>query len=206
MAVMSPQFKAVFHHYPRTGGSSIRQALATTASFPSAHASTKTYHEATVEHGARWAYFVKICSDQWFHFGMVRNPYDFVVSLCRNWDRLEFKEFVKHAFHLKQIKPVDMAGYEFISQCEHFQVGKYAANPEYPDKGYRHLSLYRFEEEGHRRLLETTLGMASGEIKHIGASKRSADWRTYYDKESADIVTRTFEADLEHFGYDRFIP
>ncbi len=38
-------------------------------------------------------------------------------------------------------------------------------------------------------------------LPHLNASIRRRDWRSYYTKETRDLVERLFEVDLERFGY-----
>lgn len=48
-----------------------------------------------------------------------------------------------------------------------------------------------------RHDLPTTLERAHT----TGAKGPHADWRDYYDRDTVDVVTRRYQADLDHFGY-----
>ncbi len=195
MAIMSPQFQAVFHHYPRTGGTAIRELLGAVSEFPKAHASVRAFWEAA----GRPEYDLALKSALlWTHFGMVRNPYDLVVSIWANMTQrlMVLRWFIEEGFCQREIPPDRVAGFQFLSQSEFYTLPE-----ERPE-----VWIGRFESDADREYVRTTILGTESTMRQVGRSDRVADWRTYYDRETADLVTRVFEADLERFGYERFTP
>jgi hypothetical protein len=47
-------------------------------------------------------------------------------------------------------------------------------------------------------------GLPNKKLERWNASKRAVDWRKYYDEETANLITQSYQDDLDHFKYETY--
>lgn len=168
-----------FVHIPRTGGTSFRRTYGT--GYP-----TRKEHPHTPA-----SYF-----DGFKTISFVRNPYDRLVSIFGfMWRRDNITDASVQHFR-KWVK----GGIEcdFISFAEEqwpmtTEQRKWIA----PDT-------YTVKLEGWEtglQVIDAMTGLFHKPIQHANLSKRKADWREYYDDETAAIVLERYQGDFDEFQY-----
>jgi hypothetical protein len=128
-----------------------------------------------------------------YSFGFVRNPWDWTVS----------------AFHYAQQTP---ANPEHKLALSFKSLNEYVAYRE--ENHLRQQSSFLFDGDKQlvtrigrfENLQEDFNGILSdlgidGELPKRNASKRSRDWRKYYDDETYDRVAKLYARDIERLGY-----
>ena len=133
-------------------------------------------------------------------FAIVRDPYHRIVSVYLDlfdkaspvfsyesyWfgilDRnMSFKDFIKVISNI----PTSLLGPHFTPQ--------HLILKEIPG-----VMVFRIEEE--KELMDFLLGYGI-ELQHRNKSRTEYDYRTYYDKETFELVRKLYDGDVEQFGY-----
>jgi hypothetical protein len=134
-------------------------------------------------------------------FCFVRNPWDRVVSefrfriwTCQNGltPEADFARWVRLAYIDRDPRYCDWPKM-FLPQLEWLtdETGRIAVD-----------FIGRFENlQADFDTVCDAIGMGQQPLLHENRSRRSGEYRNYYDRETQDIVARVFEADIEYFGY-----
>lgn len=134
---------------------------------------------------------------RYFSFGVVRNPYDRMVSLFHDFrdqrkviGEISFEEFVLTRFRARWIENI-----HFLPQTFFLCSGKKTLVSE----------VYKFED-GLDKILSDVgeiVGFSFKSIEHARRSERD-DWRLYYENPAvADCINTAFASDFSTFGYEQ---
>ncbi len=213
--LLSVRYNFLFVHIAKTGGTSLRAALARYRwrdpyywpAFLCARLSHLTGHRM----GMKFPRHAKAIAaremlprelyDRLFKFAFVRNPWDLQVS---SWH------------HIRRERPAVLAG---IRDFEHFL--RWKLDPERPYQYHVDVSStpqtdYLVDLRGqlivdfvgrYERLardFETVcgrIGIAVPRLPHRRRATDRQDYRRYYTDDLAELVARHFRADVERFGY-----
>ena len=193
--IISDSHKFVFHHVPKTGGSSMTAALAPycrnyegVVPKEEAHGWQFAFHQPHYMHHP-----VKDLEDipeGYYSFAFVRNPFDAVVSA---WDSKKFKyfdEFVDHQIY---------TGMEYVARWTQFGYladddGKILVD--YVGR-YENLAADFYEVVG-------TIGVPLMILpkRNMTKNKVHDSYREYYSPVSRRLIERKYKKDLEFFGYE----
>lgn len=170
-----------FVHVPRTGGTSIRNALEARTEHPvRQHATAAELRRYLGQDG--W--------DRRFTFGFVRNPWDRLVSL---WAR-RAEPHTRTPKHFRAWLQSDTFHPLWrVSQVEQLSIdGRIAVN-----------FVGRFERFGldfHR--LCNLMHKPHVQILRLNHSSKGGDYTAYYNDETRDLVAHNYKDDIEAFRYD----
>ena len=215
--LLSNEHKFFFMHIPKTGGTSLRNALNTLIQSP------QPYTERDMEKKHRPAHLVKDETDNWdnlWKFTFIRNPYDRMVSYYTfyrmprqfpymhrtrkaanelsfsDWIRyLKNKEFVRLGDHPPRKIPmwrrpqVDYIFKDGIQLIDY--IGRYETLQEDYLNIANKLELNK----------DISIWKHQRELKHYNSSKRLEDFRLYYDEDARSIVKWWFMRDIKQFNY-----
>lgn len=180
----------IFIHIPKTGGSSVDEAL----KYPFQH---KTAREKRREIGhRRWS--------EVFSFSIVRNPWDRLVSFYA------FERSVRESILYEN--PVGFSEWAStlfkdgdFSVYEEGKYRRYLANQHdwlYDETGnllVNHVMRFENLQEDFRRVAQR-LGKGHVALPHNNKSQRE-DYRAYYTAETKPLVADFYGKDIETFGY-----
>jgi hypothetical protein len=188
--------KFAYIHVPRTAGITIKAAI------QSHYNDVVKPYEEDISGRLRmyqpywyWEELIPDLSNRWV-FSTVRNPYKRAVSLWKytTQDMQDYANYLKGVsfknfwdLNIKDLAPllkynIRSTQCEFLSSIE----GDLVPN------------IFRIEDQlnGIERKLEIDI------TKRLNVSK-SYNYKTYYNKDSLDIINDVFEEDFRQFGYDR---
>ena len=137
--------------------------------------------------------------EEFFTFTLVRNPWDMMVSYY-HW--LQEQSFEHAAVALAQ--RLDFSG--FLND-DHTKLtmraspyGHYMRDRAGVERCDLYIRLEHLAQD--LKPLEAHLGFSLGKVPVANASKRDADYRTYYNDADADILADICAADITRFGYE----
>ena len=200
MALINHDKKYIFLHIYKTGGMSLRQLLSGEEVIGS-HCSAIDLKETLYNTGKREVW------DEYFKFAVVRNPYDWMVSLIGYITR-----FPSHGDH-QQVSGMTMT--EFLIFCRDV-----AMKRERPHGSNKYMTLTQFLCDKNKSLLvdkvikfENIDQEVSEMQKRLGISfntlpkkningQREKDYHTYFNQEAAGLVAEIHKDDLELFQYE----
>lgn len=209
---ISHQYKTIFVHIPKTGGTSIEKTLGIKGNPPIPdHAIFYGFRKGKYLQHLTALEIKKMVSvnvyNNYFKFSFVRNPYDKLVS--------DFLWFKNHA-HLPEVKAMDFEDFLFkrvipIRNNEDInQKIRFAESQHYQDQ-------YKFiTDEKKKKIVEFIgrfenlqkdfekvcrhIGIETTKLPHLFNSG-CKDHRSYYNRKTKNAVTRIYKEDLEMFGY-----
>jgi len=178
--------KAIFMHVERTGGVSVREHLLNFEKSFERIGNTKHYSIKEAKRIIKPKYW-----DTYFKFGIVRNPYDRLVSwysVCQQRPEWAGNPMVDHARSkntfdefIKDLHPnMKLPQWEKVYACDY--IGRYE------------------DFNGSLKFICDTLKIKF-EPRHENGSKHKP-YRQYYNSETKKIVQDLFKMDLEVFGYE----
>jgi len=195
--IISDSHKFVFHHVPKTGGSSITAALAPYCrNYEGVVASEDTkgwqwgFHKPYYMHHPIRSYEAGDIPEGYYSFAFVRNPFSAVVSAWNPTKFKHFDEFVDHEI---------FTGVEIVGR--YTQMGwlaDEAGNLLVDCVGrYENLAQDFYEIVG-------TIGVPLMILpkRNITKDKVHDSYREYYSPTSRHLVERKYKKDLEYFGYE----
>ena len=195
--IISDSHKFVFHHVPKTGGSSITAALAPYCrNYEGVVASEDTkgwqwgFHKPYYMHHPIRSYEAGDIPEGYYSFAFVRNPFSAVVSAWNPTKFKHFDEFVDHEI---------FTGVEIVGR--YTQMGwlaDEAGNLLVDCVGrYENLAQDFYEIVG-------TIGVPLMILpkRNITKDKVHDSYREYYSPTSRHLVERKYKRDLEFFGYE----
>lgn len=182
--------KCAFVHIPKVGGTTILSVITQTYSVGGAiQAAVGTSpHEdvqAIKRHlGAKF--------DTYFKFGFVRNPWDRAVSVYSKRFNGEFKDFLRQLknstdFDQNAAKAPKRYYLDWFCDENGKQVVDFVGRFEHFERDLVHVC--------------SKLGFVPKTIPRLGPSNHK-HYTEYYDQEGIDIIRRTFDRDIEFFGYE----
>ncbi len=215
--IVSPGRRYIFVHVPKTGGTAMALALEARAmaddiligDAPKARRRRRRLDGVRTA-GRLWKHSTLAEAEglvtraqmaDWLCFTLVRNPWDRMVSYY-HW--LRGQSFDNPAVGLAQ--SLDFRAFLAHPQtCDSVAAWPYGAYMR-DGAGREHGDLFiRLEHlDADLAPLAAHLGFRP-EIARVNASDRAADWRSYYDADSAALVGRLCAEDIARFGY-RFDP
>ena len=195
--IISDSHKFVFHHVPKTGGSSITAAIAPYCrNYEGVVPLDDTpkwqweFHQPYFMHHPVRSYEAGAIPEGYYSFAFVRNPFEAVVSA---WDHYKFKyfdEFVNHEI---------FTGVEFVARYTQFAyLTDEAGNLLVDFVGrYENLAQDFYEVVG-------TIGVPLMILpkRNITKDKVHGSYREYYSPVSRHLVERKYKKDLEFFEYE----
>lgn len=186
--IISEEKKLIFIHIPRTGGTSIRQLF----DFPLLGFQTKAA-DLKAKLGDRWG--------EYFKFGIVRNPWDRLVS--------QYMFLREDPIGSKYQFPGGLAENETFREWIHRRLGHIPFSGDFYSREWfgdsegnslLNFVVYFENYEADVRHVLSQFNMNPEELPHLNKSNRS-HYRDYYDEETAEIVRQNFSKDIERFGY-----
>jgi hypothetical protein len=196
---VSHQYRCIFIHVPKAAGTSIKQAL----DLPGGGHWT-WYYYATY-HPELWREYTS--------FAVVRNPWDRAVSAYRH---AKMKHSHWHNEKLGLHPDYELLLDKSFEECldillrerERLQHASWAAQatqvaaPKSQGGAVMVDRLLRHETIDHDfRELCGELGAGPFALLTINRSKRSRDYREYYNERTRKVIEQVYAADLETFGY-----
>jgi hypothetical protein len=188
--MINHKHKFLFIHIPRTGGSSIE------SQFNYKEAKEKNKHRNLND----WKKTLdRETFDDYFKFGFVRNPWDFIISKYKsNW-------FAgKHPGG-----PIgERAGKSLKYFLEHYKTPTHESGETFHDyfDPEQMNFIGRFENrENDLNYISTQIGVNINTKHHVrkvqARNKNKKHYTEYYDEETKQIVAEKYARDIEYFGY-----
>ena len=210
---VSHKLRCVFVHVPKTGGTSIETALGLFGPWQEENRETMfglVRSPDLLARGLGSAFLQHLSMQElldvhapqalagYFSFGVVRNPWDRMVSVYRRTD--------PNLLERASAQGIELAGLAFGEFLERSAALSHAHLAEQSrflcDASGRTLVDFvaRFETlaEDFRKVCER-LG-AQATLPRLNTSQRD-DYRAYYDERSRALVERRYRRDIERFGY-----
>ena len=134
--------------------------------------------------------------EEYFKFGFVRNPWDWMVSLYfylqgnkrlaahKRVSKMTFSEFIKTRCRNNSLQQID-----FISDPERRMLVDFVGRFECLEEDIRYIC--------------SRLDITAPQLpqKNISYRRPQKDYRAYYDPETAGLVKQSFAEDIKIFGY-----
>ena len=192
MALISDSARFVFVHIPKTGGTSVRAALAN-------HATDRYFERSPVTKHLRarevLSQHPSVPFDDYFTFAIARNPYDLLVSF---WT---YK--MENPFHPDYVNVARLGSFTAWAEQHVRQPGMAQTCFTHDETGNQLVDdVGRFEDLGSDfATIAAKLGGDVGELRHENASSRrpSDDMIT---PQLREIVADAWSDDFANFGYD----
>lgn len=187
--------KLIFIHIPKTGGSSIKQALF--GKYISSH-----------DHAGYYRDHHELCWNSYFKFSIVRNPWDRTFSIYNfykngnnpvnakikiSMNEMSFEDFI-HLYSRGEWLPGSSFSNPLLTQqLDWISLdGKIAVD-----------LVVKFEslQEDYIRLCEE-LNIRARRLPHLKKMGNRGDYKNMYNDETKNIIYRRFKKDIEAFDYD----
>ena len=196
--LVSDSYKFVFHHVPKTGGTSITAALAPYSNLWKGTLPSDEKHGWQVQfHNVGLHLPVKEVIDSvnnypkgYFSFAFVRNPFEVIVSA---WDSEKYKDFdayVEHEVFTGLQICARRTQYEYLTDEEGSLLVDFVGR-------YENLSGDFYEIIG-----KIGVPLMLLPKRNISRERKSQDYKKYFTPLSKKTVEQKFEKDLEYFGYE----
>ena len=208
--IISDSHKFVFHHVPKTGGSSITAALAPycrnydkpTDDTPYDMAIVPdddvprwqlAYHQPFWMHQPVNEYASREIPEGYFSFAFIRNPFEIVVSAWHSEDRDKFPYFDEY---------VDSQVYTGLQLAARWPQFDYLTD----DDGkilVDYVGRYeKFAEDFYEVVSRIGVPLMIIPKRNVAKDKLHDSHRGYYSPVSRRLVEKKYEKDLEYFGYE----
>lgn len=213
--MLHSEYKLIFVHHEKTGGTSIAMALFNQDQGAKHSACDNSYDRGFTKHYSVDKALKVIGPEKWHEytrFTVVRNPWDRLVSKwC--WRR---EGALKRGCGVKDLQrehlqldaqgriPLKWFEREMVEECtrwnlsnpDDFLFGRSASQPQV-DHALRFESLQSDWEQ-----FAIRFGLPATALPHTNQSKeRTADYRSYYTDTTAAFVASQFSRTITHFGY-----
>ena len=194
--LVSDSHKFVFHHVPKTGGTSITAALAPYCNLwkgtlpEDKHGWQVKFHNVGLHLPVKEV--INSVSDyprEYYSFAFVRNPFEVIVSA---WDSNKYENFdryVEHEIFTGLQICARRSQYEYLTDNGTLLVDFVGR--------YENLSSDFYEVVG-------TIGVPLMILpkRNISKDKVQDNYREFYSPTSRRLVERKYKRDLEYFGYE----
>jgi hypothetical protein len=207
--ILSTQYRFIFIHINRTGGTSITQSLRPYSTQPVRSPWTRFLTRYGLLRNVERANFPphwtaqKIKQrlprglfDDYLTAAFVRNPFSWIVAL--------YNAIEKSNGHRYQARVAGMSGFPKYVDWEirrnKRSISRFVTDP---DGRLMVDFIGRFENlhEDFSRLCQT-IGLAPIELPHAATRRPHADYRSYYNDETREKVAHHWKQDIEAFGYN----
>ena len=192
--IISDSHKFVFHHVPKTGGSSITAAIAPycrnyegvvplddTPKWQMAFHQPDWMHQPVIEANS---------PSDYFSFAFVRNPFETVVSAWNSEKFKYFDEFVDHEIYTGIEIAARWTQFKYLTDDDGKIMVDYVGR-------YETLSENFYEVVG---MIGIPLMILPK--RNVTKNKVHDSYREYYSPVSRHLVERKYKKDLEFFGYE----
>lgn len=204
--MISDQYRCIFVHIPRTGGTSIEDVI-----WPKERTERDLwmgfrdrYHNKYQTGGLQHLLARQIRQevgqrrfDIYFKFSFVRNPFDRAISQFSYMRRRDdLREFIGMGEHDDFEKYLHLIRDKKHVQWEEQWRFVYEASACLMD------FVARFENiDADAAVILSRLGIDGAVLPHRNKSDRRVDYRAYYNDHTKNLVAKMYEKDLELFGY-----
>ena len=194
--LISDSHKFVFHHVPKTGGSSITAALAPYCRnyegvIPEeTHGWQFAFHQPYYMHHPIRRYEAGDIPEDYYSFAFVRNPFDAVVSAYNPTKYKHFDEYVEVEI---------FSGIEFVARYTQFAYLSDDAGNILVDCIGRYEKL---SEDFYEIIRTINVPLMLIPKRNITQDRAHEDYRKYYSPVSRGLVETKYKKDLEFFGYE----
>ena len=194
--LVSDSYKFVFHHVPKTGGTSITAALAPYCNLwkgtlpEDKHGWQVKFHNVGLHLPVKEV--INSVSDyprEYYSFAFVRNPFEVIVSAWDSNKYENFDQYVEHEIFTGLQICARRSQYEYLTDNGTLLVDFVGR--------YENLSSDFYEV-----INEIKVPLMMLPKRNIGKEKRSQDYKKYFTPLSRKTVERKFEKDLNFFGYE----
>ena len=189
--IVSDTHKFIFHHVPKTGGTSISAALAPYCNLWKGALPEQTYGWQVKLHQVGMHTILREVEviPSYFSFAFVRNPFEVIFSA---WDPEQYKDFDQFIEH-RILTEIEICGRR--SQYEHLSSGDGTLLVDF---------VGRFEnlaEDFYKVInaIEVPLMMLP---KYNMKKENKKHYKEYYTSWGRGEIEKLFEKDLRHFGYE----
>lgn len=197
--MISHDFKTIFVHIPKTGGTSVESMFGLVETIPH----KKRFREMEVK-GKHWGIEEMIEEyplylNSYYKWTIVRNPWERDLSLYNmmkgqiKYRHLSFKQFLKEViqYHLELEHP-DFKNLVFRNQIEYITKDNHVA--------VNDIIRYENINQGWERVCNK-INKPFEKLRHLRkATKLTID--QYYDQESIDLVAKMRAEDIKFLNYD----
>ena len=196
--LVSDTNKFVFHHFPKTGGTSILSALSQYSTKFYGHNLWNTLLNID-EQGRDWVTFlhegkmhqpIREIEDlpDYFSFAFVRNPFDLMVSFWfTSGFELEFDEFVCNQLKKEIVPATRWTQHEYLTDNEGNLLVDFVGKFE---------NLVEDFEKIIRRI-----GVTLMPLPKLNVGRTRGYYKEYYNKHSEELVKEYYKKDLVFFDY-----
>ena len=196
--LVSDSHKFIFHHVPKTGGTSITAALAPycnlwkgTLPEDVKHGWQVQFHHVGLHLPVREAiHSVKDYPSEFFSFAFVRNPFEVIVSA---WDSEKYKDFDTFVEHEV------FTGLQICARRTQFEYLTAEDGTLLVDFVGRYEKLH---EDFYKVIDAIEVPLMFLPKRNMRKERKSQDYKKYFTPLSRKTVERKFEKDLEFFGYE----
>ena len=194
--IISDSHKFVFHHVPKSGGSSITAALAPYSRNYAGvvpeeiHGWQFEFHQPYYMHHPVKGYEAGDIPESYYSFAFVRNPFDAVVSAYNPTKYKHFDEYVE-----VQI----FSGIEFVARYTQFAYLSDDAGNILVDCIGRYEKL---SEDFYEIIGTINIPLMIIPKRNTTQDREHEDYRKYYSPVSRGLVETKYKKDLEFFGYE----
>jgi len=196
--LISDSHKFVFHHVPKTGGTSITAALAPYSNLwkgtlpgDEKYGWQVQFHQVGLHLPVREVIdSVKDFPREHFSFAFVRNPFEVVVSA---WDSEKYKDFDTYVEH--EI----FTGLQICARRTQFEYLTDEDGSLLVDFVGRYENIY---EDFYKVIEAIEVPLMFLPKRNMSKEKKSQDYKKYFTPLSRKTVERKFKKDLEFFGYE----
>jgi hypothetical protein len=201
VALSNRKYEFVFIHVYKTAGMAIRAALPGGNEVMGGHAPATWVRDAFERN--KWTHFW----NKWTKFGVVRNPFDWMVSLKyyitqnpTNWAHEETTNMTMAQF-LKWHERTEKTMTPFVNGHQLGTLSKFLCDEDGKLLVDVVLRQERLDEDFSALQKRLGLPKISLERKNVTAMRKRRDYRSYFNQESRRLVERIFAEDLERFNY-----
>lgn len=207
-AIISHKYKCIFIHIPRVAGSSIEKWIYG-KDWWSVRPATK--HLLASQAKERYTEYW----EEYFTFAFVRNPWDRVVSGLKfpGYFGIHYRKNSTHPFNqwLEFDQYQETFGEEVVLEYDHryYRRENLISEKHEPGQIYGNILderldfIGRFENlKEDCELLREILRIESQMDVHIEKSRRSADYREYFNQKAIERVGKLYQKDIERFNYE----
>jgi hypothetical protein len=201
--MIDQEYKFIFVHIPRTGGTSIEKLLFKGSNDYKEWLGYNSEYKLFAQHATikQLKNELNVRVDDYFKFTIIRNPYEravsdyFWLSKRKLSHPTSFKDYLllRNGFEkLNHLRDETGRGDHFLTQFQFIEIeGKLEID-----------FIIRFENlQTDFNVVCDKIGIPKQQLPHDHKSKHK-HYTEYYDEETKQIVAEKFSKDIEYFGYE----